>query len=91
MPKIHELRTWPEPFEALWEGRKVHEVRRMDRPFSVGDTLRLREWDPRRDPNIRYTGREVRARISYISLPATFGLADDVCVMSLVGIERGPL
>lgn len=84
----HELRTWPQSFVPLVEGRMHHQIRRRDRPFAVGDKLVLREWDPKRDPNLRYTGRVVTATVSYLSMPATFGLPDDVCVMSLVGIGQ---
>ena len=43
----HELRTWPEPFEAAFVGDKRHEIRsESDRTFSVGDALLLREWVP---------------------------------------------
>lgn len=40
----HELKTSPEPFTAMWEGRKVHEYRRNDRGYDVGHTLFLREY-----------------------------------------------
>lgn len=42
----HTLKTWPIPFEAVWQGVKTFEVRRDDRGFAVGDRLRLIEWDP---------------------------------------------
>jgi hypothetical protein len=38
-------------------------VRNDDRGFRVGDTLRLREWDP---TDIGYSGRETERTITYI-------------------------
>jgi hypothetical protein len=43
----HELKTWPVPFAAMLEGRKMYELRPCeDREFAVGDELILREWQP---------------------------------------------
>lgn len=78
--KIHELKTWPEPFEALVDGRKHHEVRTTDRRFEVGDRLLLREWDPEERA---YTGREQSRVVTYATWGGTFGLPFGLCVMSL--------
>lgn len=42
----HELKTWPEFFEAVERGDKTFEVRRDDRGFCVGDTLVLQRFQP---------------------------------------------
>ena len=75
----HELKTWPDYFQAVWEGRKLFELRRDDRDFKVGDHLNLREWDP---VSGEYTGRGVLVRVTYILRPehghdggAGFGIA----------------
>ena len=43
---IHELKTWPEFFDAVDRGEKTFEVRLDDRGFQVGDTLRLQRFRP---------------------------------------------
>jgi hypothetical protein len=61
--QTHELKCWPEYFKAVKSGNKTFEVRKFDRPFAVGDTLVLREYDPK----IRnYTGQEEKRKISYL-------------------------
>ncbi len=60
---VHELKTWPGPFGAVWDGRKTFEVRVNDRDFKRGDHLDLREWDP---TTKEYSGRRIEAQITYI-------------------------
>lgn len=79
------LKTWPEFYEAIVEGRKRFEIRKNDRGYAVGDLLLLQEYDPSRE---EYTGREVWRRVAYIIQGAWsgglhVGLPEDVCVMSL--------
>ena len=61
--KTHELKTWPSYYNAIVNGVKHFEVRKADRPFKVGDTLLLREYNPN---NEQYTGACVTREISYI-------------------------
>lgn len=75
---IHDLKTWPEFFARLWDGSKTFELRKDDRGFSVGDRLKLREWNPESE---EYSGREETRIISHIlrhdpdkGCAATFGL-----------------
>ena len=77
---IHELKCWPEPFEALWSGRKLFDFRRDDRDFKVGDTLRQSKWDPMEED---FMGRTVYAIVTYIIRGPKFGIPDGYCVMSL--------
>ena len=42
----HELKCWPNAFEAIRDGRKRFEWRRDDRGFEVGDVLVLKLYDP---------------------------------------------
>lgn len=63
--RIHDLKTWPEYFSAVLDGRKTFEIREAtDRFFHCGDTLLLREWDPWTS---EYTGRELRCTVTYVT------------------------
>jgi hypothetical protein len=76
----HELKTWPEGFAAILDGRKRFEIRKADRPFDVGDTLHLREWNP---DGSGYTGRETAAQVTYLVRGGAWGLPPDLCVMGI--------
>lgn len=80
---IHELKCWPAPFEATYNGSKRFELRRDDRGFSVDDVLFLREFDP---DSGTFTGRSCRCRVLYI-LREGYGLPGSHVVMSLSVIE----
>ena len=58
---VHELKIEPQFFEAVREGVKTFEVRRMDRTYYTGDVLRLKEWE-----RFCYTGRTIDVRVTYI-------------------------
>jgi hypothetical protein len=78
----HELKTWPEPFQAVLDNAKHHEVRsEADRNFAVGDMLLLREYVP---SDQAYTGREVWVHVTYISRGPDWGLPPDMVCMSIV-------
>jgi hypothetical protein len=76
----HELKTWPEFFQAILDGTKRHEIRVDDRGFAVGDVLVLREWDPHVDD---YTNRKLRVLVTYKTGGGNWGLPSNVCVMSI--------
>ncbi len=77
----HSLKTWPEFFEPLLEGRKKFEVRVNDRDFQVGDYLWLREFDATKE---QYTGRELVKRVSYLlDSPNFLGLSLGYVALSL--------
>lgn len=78
--KTHELKTWPEFFDAIWDGTKTFEVRKNDRDFQVGDYLYLREWDPHRSD---YTGRHGTVRVGYVLRGPICCLPDGCCVMAI--------
>lgn len=43
----HDLKIWPQYFCRVQDGSKTFEVRKNDRGFQPGDTVVLREWDPK--------------------------------------------
>lgn len=94
MYRTHQLKTWPEPFEAVKRGDKRYEIRADDRGFAVNDVLHLREWDPAPGKIVQtrpegYTGREVYARVTYMTPGGAWGLPARVCVMSIEVIANG--
>ena len=84
VPRLHDLKCWPEYFEAVDDGRKGFEVRENDRDFATGDYLLLREWTPQFESC--YTGRWLIAHIGYcvdlavIDSPKKY-VGMDVCVV----------
>lgn len=70
----HELKCWPQFFEAIRDGRKRHDLRRADdRAFAVGDRLRLCEFDPSSN---RFTGRRQDVVVTFVTS------ADQPCALS---------
>lgn len=73
-PLVHELKCWPQFFQAIANGQKRHDLRRAtDREFRVGDRMRLREFDPDTE---QYTGREQTVTITFMTS------ADQPCALS---------
>lgn len=79
----HQLKCWPQFWEAVNSGAKPFEIRLADRPFQVGDTLVLNEYDPE---GHGYTGRVTRKVITYIT--KWFQIAGYV-VMGLSDVDEG--
>lgn len=79
----HTLKIWPEPYKAVLSGEKRYEVRKADRPFSVGDLVELREWDPAKGD---FTGNSAIVLITCLTAPGTWGLPDDLCVFGTMPV-----
>lgn len=77
----HYLKTWPEFFQAVLEGRKTFEKRVNDRDYAEGHTLVLQEFDPATQI---YSGREVTKDCGFILHGPDFGVADGECIISLL-------
>ncbi len=80
--RTHQLKTWPEPFTAVFQGLKYYEVRVDDRGFAVGDELILQEYDPTPGGG-GFSGREVRKTITYMTPGGSFGLPPNLCILGL--------
>ena len=74
---IHELKIFPEYFDAVISGKKTFEIRKDDRPFKVGDLLALNEYDGQ-----RYTGNSCLVYIDYILAAADY-VREGMVVMSI--------
>ena len=79
----HDLKIWPEFFQAVLEDRKRFEYRNDDRGFKVGDVLLLREWTPYTE---NYTGRKEEVKVTYI-LKDRMQLGT-MCIMSIEKVDR---
>lgn len=78
MSNQHVLKIHPVPLADLLSGTKTAEVRRNDRDFQVGDTVRLMEVNPETG---NWTGAADHVRtISHIQ--TGYGLPDGICVLS---------
>lgn len=86
----HDLKIWPDFFDAIESGQKPFEIRKNDRDFRVGDLLRLSEYAPGPD---EFTGRVTARRVAFIisgddPLGFAFGLRAGFVAMGLVAADR---
>lgn len=79
-PVTHDVKCWPEPFDARAAGLKPWELRLNDRDYRVGDTLRQRRWSPALDD---YTGEVDEHLITWALYGPVFGLPEGYVIMSL--------
>lgn len=86
---VHELKCWPDVFQAMWDGIKQFEFRKDDRDYKVGDVLVNKEWllapgpiEPIEPIAGTYTGRELRLIVTFKLPGGKFGVPDGYCVMS---------
>lgn len=74
----HILKSWVGLFDPINDGLKTHDLRVMDRPYKVGDTATLREWEA---TTSSYTGRSCEVEITYITDKANH------CAFSPIGLH----
>lgn len=80
--KVHDLKCYPVPFSATWEGLKSWEIRMNDRDYKVGDRIDLREWDPKTE---HYTTRVLGGLIIWMAHggDGKFGIPEGYVIMSI--------
>lgn len=62
----HSVKISPAYFDAVKNGLKTFEIRKLDRDYKIGDTLVLSEWIPGIYETGSYSGRRVNVAITYI-------------------------
>lgn len=86
--RVHELKCWPQYFDAVAGGEKTFEVRRDDRGFQRGDTVVLQRTYP---DNLYTVKRDIRGevcdqlrfRIGWILTGGQLGIEPGYVVFSL--------
>ncbi len=61
---VIEKKIWPGLYDAMASGKMNSELRLGDFDIEEGDTLLLKEWDPKIK---EYTGREIRKEVCYVA------------------------
>jgi len=85
----HELKSWPEQFDAVWVGFKTDEIRFDDRGYDIGDLLVLRKWCPALKAFVGEpcgVQRRIEARVMHVT--RSFGLKDGHVALSLHVLRR---
>lgn len=60
----HSIKCKPEYFQPIIEGRRTAEVRENDRDYQEGDTLLIKEFDPKTAEG--YTGRSTMRKVTHV-------------------------
>ncbi len=88
----HELKTDPEVFDAVAAGLKTFEIRKDDRGYQVGDTLRLRKTrytgaEMAAGKPLEYTGDELEVSVSHILRGPLYGLQEGWVILSIRSVK----
>lgn len=66
---VHELKTQEPHYGEIASGAKRFELRVDDRPYAVGDLLRLQQWSPEHF----YTGQHIDVLVTHVLRPRGCG------------------
>jgi hypothetical protein len=84
---VHEVKSWAHFFDAIVRGVKLHDLRKDDRDYKVGDILKLMRYDIVKG---EFTGETCEVFISYITsnkYPCAYSsavLPHDYVILSLL-------
>lgn len=73
----HTLKILPQYYDAILHKEKTFELRKNDRNFQIGDTIRLRKWNGE-----QFFGPYLEKKIVYI-LKNVDGLEPDYCILGI--------
>jgi len=76
--KEHTLKCWKEFYSFVANGEKTFELRKNDRDFKRGETIKLNEFDQHKN---MYTGQHCRLLITYVLKGPWGGLKEDWCIL----------
>lgn len=60
----HKVKSWSHFFDAIVRGDKLHDLRKNDRNYNVGDTLILERYDIQKGD---YTGEQCEVLVTYMT------------------------
>lgn len=85
--KTHELKTDPEVFDSVVDGRKKFEIRYDDRGYNVGDLLLLKRTkhsaaQMANGAPLEFTGETHSFKVNYILKGPTYGLEEGWVILS---------
>lgn len=90
--QTHDLKCWPNYYEAVERGEKPFEVRRDDRGFQKGDILRLWKYDHTRGYHTTKPHGHERAKIdrlvTWVLTGGQFGVEPGYVVMGLAPLPN---
>lgn len=93
MAVVHDLKTLPVHFDAVHRGEKTFEIRRDDRGFQKGDTVRLRRFNPSIDDPRHWAAFPnsypwLERRVLWILTGGQFGLEPGYVILALGSINE---
>lgn len=86
---VHNVKCWPNYFDAIERGDKTFDVRRDDRGYQRGDTLVLEKFDPKKNGYVYPTHHlsakpfSIKKTISYVLTGGQFGIEPGYVVLAL--------